>query len=88
MEQRLFNNSLDKVIKEIRNKYYYNDEAFDLEGFVYDSVYDQLEFNFTEFERAEISYSEASRSSLTLTVYLYDEEGIELQKITTDIYFE
>lgn len=88
MEQRLFNNNLDKVIKEIRNKYYYNEEAFDLEGFVYDTVYNQLEFNFTEFDRAEIYYKESNRTTITLTVYLYDEEGIELQKITVDIYFE
>ena len=79
MEQRTFNNQLEKLISDIAKKYYYDHRA--LLDNTYDEVYNQLDYNFQEFDRAEFKYEECGRSCLNCKIDLFDEENKLIQRI-------
>ena len=79
MEQRTFNNQLEKLISDITKKYYYDHSA--LLNNAYDEVYNQLDYNFQEFDRAEFKYDEIGNTSLKITINLFNEENELIQKM-------
>ncbi len=79
MEQRTFNNQLEKLISDITKKYYYDHSA--LLNNAYDEVYNQLDYNFQEFDHAEFKYRELGNISLKVDVNLFNEENKLIQTI-------
>jgi hypothetical protein len=79
MEQRSFNNKLEKLVSDIEKKYYYDHK--DLLNKVYDEVYKQLDYNFQEFDQADFAYTELGQSALKIKCQLYTEENELIQSI-------
>lgn len=79
MEQRTFNNQLEKLISNVEKKYYYDHRA--LLDKAYDEVYNQLDYNFQEFDRAEFAYEEFGRMGLHFNINLFTEENELIQSI-------
>ena len=65
MEQRVFNNKIDKLISDIERQMVYDHKALSDE--IYNNIYNQLDFNFQEFDDVEFAFKANGNVLLNIT---------------------